>query len=128
MWRLWAGGGRAAVSADLAKRLIPLHIQPHPVARTASESFTTIHDVKAATTRAPSRKHRMRILERDEYRCKICGQRPADDVNVELHVHHIRPWADQRPTIDENLLTICKTCHDGLDPHFNRKLSELIVE
>jgi hypothetical protein len=32
-------------------------------------------------------------------------------------VHHIRMWAHGGLTEDENLITLCHTCHDGLSPH-----------
>jgi hypothetical protein len=45
---------------------------------------------------------------------------------VELHVHHIRPWAKGGLTEEDNLITLCKTCHDGLDPHHDPSLFDLI--
>jgi len=53
-------------------------------------------------------KKRLQILERDSWRCRLCG-----DGGAMLHVHHIvykkglYPWEHS-----ENLLiTLCKTCH-----------------
>ena len=71
-------------------------------------------------------KNRMKVLRRDDYRCKICGRRSMDYVDVELNVHHIRPWSMGGLTKGNNLITICRTCHKGLDPHFDYKLYELI--
>ena len=59
----------------------------------------------------------MRVLKRDEYRCRICGRKEADHVDVELHVHHVKPWAKGGLTVEDNLATLCHTCHKGLDPH-----------
>jgi hypothetical protein len=66
----------------------------------------------------PGRKPRMRVLKRDGYRCRICGRSP-DDYDVVLHVHHIRPWGGgySGMTEEDNLITLCDTCHDGLEPH-----------
>jgi len=49
------------------------------------------------------------ILERDQYRCVICGKGPAD--GVELHVDHIRPrYLGGRSEI-ENGQTLCAQCN-----------------
>ncbi len=65
-------------------------------------------------------------MQRDDFRCRVCGRRAADYVDVELHIHHIRLWAQGGLTQDENLITLCHTCHKGLDPHYNPKLFDLI--
>jgi hypothetical protein len=67
----------------------------------------------------------MRVIKRDNWRCVICGRRPADHLDVELHVHHIRPWGSGGITIDDNLVTLCQTCHNGLEPHFEIELFRL---
>jgi hypothetical protein len=67
----------------------------------------------------------MQVIKRDGYRCVVCGRRPADHVDVELHVHHVIPWEMHGPTAEENLVTLCGTCHKGLDPHFEPSLREL---
>jgi len=86
---------------------------------------TTQHLPNTALQRAPSRKLRMRVLRRDGFRCVVCGRRPTDYVDVELHVHHVLPWGRHGPTAEENLITLCGTCHDGLDPHTEPRLREL---
>jgi HNH endonuclease len=67
----------------------------------------------------------MRVLKRDGYRCVVCGRRPADHLDLELHVHHLIPWRMHGPTAEENLVTLCGTCHKGLDPDFEPFLREL---
>jgi hypothetical protein len=79
----------------------------------------------AAQRRAPDRKLRMRVLKRDGYRCVACGRRPGDHVDLELHVHHVIPWRMHGPTAEDNLVTLCGTCHKGLDPDFEPSLREL---
>lgn len=75
---------------------------------------------------APSRNVRMEVLKRDQFRCMACGQRPADDPNIVLHVHHVRPWGQGGTTEMHNLLTLCHTCHTGLDPHFEWQLLTMV--
>ena len=57
---------------------------------------------------------RMNILNRDNYRCRICGADPDDNAHVALEIHHIKPWAEGGITEPQNLITLCKTCHDGI--------------
>lgn len=123
----WENGGEAVVSAWLIEEAMPDILDAHPTTTTGCgpHDFLTI-SAKAATTKAPSKKLRMQVLERDDYRCRICGQRPSEDPNIILHVHHIKPWADLGATTPTNLVTICHTCHAGLDPHYNFKLAALI--
>lgn len=48
------------------------------------------------------RKH---VLERDGWRCQRCGR-----LN-ELHVHHIDPRSQLGEDVEENLITLCASCH-----------------
>lgn len=77
------------------------------------------------TRRAPSRKLRGRVMKRDGRRCTICGRSPMNYTDVELEVHHIIPWRMGGPTSEENLVTLCGTCHDGLDPHYDPDLRRM---
>lgn len=126
----WICGGHAAIDAVLAEAEIPHHLGPKPMTSSTDNGpfYSLSVPIEVATTRAPSRKLRMSILKRDEYRCKICGQRPSEDPNVILHVHHIRPWNKNGATVPMNLITLCHTCHMGLDPHYNRELAWLVKD
>ena len=46
---------------------------------------------------------------------------PVDE-QVELELHHIRPVENGGLTVDGNLITLCSTCHDNLEPHFDHDL------
>ncbi|MFJ2740344.1 HNH endonuclease [Streptomyces sp. NPDC087440] len=81
------------------------------------------HD--AVSRRAPSRKLRGQVLKRDNFRCVICGRKATDHIDLELHVHHLVPWRMAGPTAEENLVTLCGTCHKGLNPDFEPSLREL---
>ena len=66
-------------------------------------------------------KKRLKILERDEFKCRLC-----QDKETTLHVHHLKynkgePWEGE----DENLLTLCEQCHDAI--HFSGVNSEEIT-
>jgi len=76
--------------------------------------------------RAPSRTQRMRIIRRDGYRCRICGRRPTENVDIQLDVHHIAAWGRGGLTVDSNLITVCDTCHDGLDDFHRLEVFSLL--
>ena len=49
------------------------------------------------------------ILHRDNYTCQCCGKK-----NCRLEVHHIKFRRDGGTDDEENLITLCKECHDGV--------------
>ena len=120
-------GGHGLVSEEIVRKHMPHVLESKPVALSGVLGLMKGVDGidKQTLQHAPTRKHRMRILERDGYKCRICGRSPERNVDIELHVHHVRPWAERGLTEDGNLITLCHTCHLGLEPHkklmlFNR--------
>ncbi len=66
------------------------------------------------------KEQRLRVLDRDQYRCRTCGAeaRPGQG----LHVHHIRPFREYgyvqgkneaylQANVLDNLVTLCPSCH-----------------
>jgi len=67
--------------------------------------------VRTQRRREPiSKKLRLLILERDNYRCRICGKFARD---VVLEVDHIVPVAKGGTTSLNNLQTLCIDCNRG---------------
>lgn len=121
-------GGNALVDQAVAEMTVPEVLAPWPVVQTGPSGFQHIGSLpKSAFNRAPTPTERMRVLKRDDFRCRVCGRRSADYVDVELHVHYIRPWMEGGLTYEANLITLCHTCHNGLDPHFEWGLFDLIA-
>jgi len=54
-----------------------------------------------------------KILQRDNFKCKICGRSPATDPKIELHVDCIVAYSKGGETVPENLQTLCSTCNIG---------------
>lgn len=52
---------------------------------------------------------RSAILHRDNYTCQCCGKK-----NCRLEVHHIKFRSEGGTDDEENLITLCKECHDGV--------------
>lgn len=116
-------GGNALVEKELAERVFPDLLGPHPSLPDYPNGFTDPKLLNPCSLkRAPTPRVRMEVLKRDDRRCRICGRRPDDDVDLELHVHHIRPWAKGGITDPVNLITLCHTCHNGLHPHEDHSL------
>jgi hypothetical protein len=120
-------GGHALIEQTLAQRWLPHVLEPIECAAGPLIGLRPIHTVPTASlAHAPSKKLRMDVLRRDEFRCRICGRRAADHVDIELHVHHIRPHGMGGLTEADNLITLCHTCHTGLDPHLELSLFSMM--
>ncbi|WP_080682469.1 HNH endonuclease [Sorangium cellulosum] len=125
---LFVLGGHALVEEHIAANYIPDFIKTVQTVQTGFVGFKSIENADKDTLfrRAPTPKHRMRILKRDAARCRICGRSPATNTDIELDLHHIQPWSERGTTHDTNLVTLCHTCHRGLDPHHDHTLFDLI--
>lgn len=107
--------GPALIESKFAMSVIPQLIAPHVV---ALEGYGAGYVDPAllpegALHRKPNAKLRMAILNRDGFKCRICGRSPREHGDIELHVHHILPWAIGGLTHERNLASICSTCHRG---------------
>jgi len=56
---------------------------------------------------------RVKVLNRDNFRCIFCGKSPATDVGVKLHVDHIVPFSKGGTNSLDNLQTLCQDCNLG---------------
>ena len=52
---------------------------------------------------------RKAVLHRDNYTCQCCGKK-----NCRLEAHHIKFRSNGGTDDEENLITLCKECHDGV--------------
>jgi hypothetical protein len=52
-------------------------------------------------------KRRLKILERDGWKCTLCN-----DTDTELQVHHKKYTGEPHEAPDEDLITVCKWCHE----------------
>ena len=120
-------GGHAVTEKNLSESEIGEWLQPGQVAPDGPLGFTCVHALPPTfRNRAPTPKLRMQVLKRDGYRCCICGRRPTENADVELHIHHVRPWAHGGITAERNLITLCHTCHNGLAPHYEPALYHML--
>lgn len=54
---------------------------------------------------------RLKILKRDSYKCKNCGDSPSINENTELEIDHIIPYSLGGSHEIENLQVLCKRCN-----------------
>ena len=57
------------------------------------------------------------VLNRDGWRCQSCGRRE------DLQVHHIQPRSRLGDDAEENLITLCSSCHQSLHRAITNRVS-----
>ena len=63
------------------------------------------------------------VLKRDHYLCQTCRKKTKN--NAELHVHHILFRSNGGTDTKNNLITLCKPCHDKLHQKKNAQSHSL---
>lgn len=90
------------------------------------------------TTMAPEKnlsawaRLRFRILNRDEFTCRYCGNSPARDRLCVLHIDHVNPKSKSMSNSEKNLITSCAICNLGklnfeLTPQSKEKINEYLT-
>jgi hypothetical protein len=85
-----------------------------------AEQIEKTADVSAGNSVIPAEKKRtvplklrLKVLQRDNFRCVLCGKSPATHLGTSLHLDHIIPYSEGGPTSLENLRTLCEECNWG---------------
>ncbi len=119
-------GGEALVTREMATISDPEWLEPTEVGRVAgTPGFIRCSSLqKSDLNHAPTKKTRLNVFLRDQRRCRVCGRRPEEDVHCTLHAHHGIPWGGSQSglTTEENLFTLCSTCHEGIEPGLEHEL------
>ena len=68
---------------------------------------------KHKTKRDINLRLRFVVMQRDSFKCCMCGASPAKDPSIELHIDHILPWSKGGETTIDNLQTLCSKCNLG---------------
>lgn len=74
---------------------------------------TSKTDEKGQSSRNIPLSLRLKVLNRDSFRCVFCGKSPATDVGARLHIDHITPFSKGGKSILANLQTLCQECDLG---------------
>ena len=116
-------GGNAVIQKRLADRYLKYWIAPGVCVYSFAGGFESINLVpKEKLERRPSPKLRKQVLMRDNSRCRLCGASPKRNKHVSLELHHITPYSLSGLTDENNLVTLCRLCHDKLKPHYDLSL------
>jgi hypothetical protein len=76
-------------------------------------------NVKPEDRREPSIGLRFKVLQRDHFKCVLCGDHRARNAECVLHVDHQIPWSKGGKTREDNLRTLCATCNIGRGNRFD---------
>lgn len=68
---------------------------------------------KTLNPRSINYRIRFKVMQRDGFKCRICGKSPANDSDITLHIDHIIPCAKGGTAEMENLQTLCSKCNLG---------------
>jgi len=73
------------------------------------------NNTKSGTINPRAINYRLRflIMQRDNFRCRICGDSPASNSGITLHIDHIVPCAKGGQATFDNLQTLCSKCNLG---------------
>lgn len=115
-YRRYFGGWQEACLKFLEHRLTSGPEAPGSPAPAASQRNVSPRPTQSPTKR-PSREVpaglRLKVYERDRFRCVFCGRSPISDLHVELHVDHVVPFVRGGETVLGNLQTLCLECNLG---------------
>lgn len=119
----------ALIERMIAERFFPSLLHPFVALHHGRSGFVDEGRLSRGTRgRRPGTKQRAAILLRDGQICQLCRRDPKHFDDMELEVHHIRPWKNGGTSDATNLITLCRRCHKSLKPHFNRSLFELVEQ
>lgn len=79
----------------------------------SSETVNLVKSSNRKTPRSINWRLRAQVLIRDNCICNMCGNSPAKNPDVILHVDHIKPYSKGGETVIENLQTLCAQCNIG---------------
>ena len=108
-------GGHGVVRRELllARQFLAELVAQREVVRSPTLGYIFANTAPSGMVRkAPTKKLRYEVLRRDAFRCKVCGRSAEEDAHVTIEVHHIDPFGYGGVTTSDNLITLCKTCHD----------------
>ncbi|MBQ3210221.1 MAG: HNH endonuclease [Oscillospiraceae bacterium] len=114
-------------STDVSIHVVVIYITPKGRHHYRNEAVYDEHDIRAAIDKAKNREQkkaerkdqrslmtptlRYKILQRDGFRCVLCGASRNDGAILE--VDHIIPVSKGGLTTESNLRTLCRECNRG---------------
>lgn len=116
-------GGNALIAEEVAREHLAEFVRPIEMIPNGAVGLRRFDpDTREVKYHRPRPKQKARILERDGHRCRVCHKQRANDEDISLELHHIRPFSKGGPTIDENLITVCHECNMSFGSQFHPEL------
>lgn len=116
-------GGNALIAEEVAREHLAKFVQPIEMIPNGAMGLRRFDpDAREVKYRRPRPKQKKRILQRDGDRCQVCHKQRANDADIPLELHHVRPFSKGGPTIDENLITVCRECNMSFGSQFQPRL------
>jgi len=75
------------------------------------------------------KKTRENVLERDGRECKFCGvsnEQHKAEYDRELSAHHIIPKSDGGSDTEDNLVTVCSSCHKTIEEIHGKAVHQIL--
>lgn len=79
----------------------------------SKEKNTSVTPIPPEKIRGVPLKLRLKVLQRDNFKCVFCGKSPVTHSGAVLHIDHIMPFSKGGKTEIENLQTLCEECNWG---------------
>ncbi|WP_306534980.1 homing endonuclease associated repeat-containing protein [Geobacter sp.] len=112
-WETWTKALYAFVT-KVNEDLQTVDVSSEPVSQPSTKSSSSL---KSKTDERDNRDIRLglryTVLNRDRFKCVLCGNSPAISLDCRLHVDHIHPFSKDGKTEIENLRTLCQHCNLG---------------
>lgn len=90
-----------------------IDLESEESSETANEVEKETINISTEEKRTIPLKLRLRVLQRDNFKCVYCGASPATDPSIQLHIDHIVPFSKGGKTEINNLQTLCQNCNWG---------------
>ena len=108
-------GGLAVVKKSMAEKHFHSIFDKVEFVHTGLGRLVPVKNIDPLHMRpAPTQKLRMNVFKRDKFRCRLCGRKVANNTDIVLNLHHVIAKKFAGLTKDDNLITLCHTCHSGL--------------
>lgn len=110
----WSAACLKFIEFKMGKPILVNDEMPKPIPVTKSKLLNTIvRPDEEKDSRIIPMGVRLKVLDRDSFRCVFCGRSPATEVGVQLHMDHIIPYSKCGKSTVDNLQTLCLECNLG---------------
>ena len=117
--------GWAFIAEDIVESNMKAWIEPKRCFKTPHDTYAQVELLGPwAENRRANPNQRGTVIRKYGNKCLICGKSGSSDNRLEMH--HIRPYNNKGgATTPDNLIPLCKSCHEPIGNKFETNLYEL---